>query len=536
MCHNNADYIDIVLAHTAEIIDNYEIDGIFYDIVFQIGCVCNTCKKSMKEMGLDSSKEEDVRKHDFFVIKKFMERASSFIMSKKPDLRVYFNTGYNPDISYTDGFSIKEKIKYNSHIEIESLASGKWGYNHFPLAVNFHNYKEYELLGMTGKFHKCWGDFGSLKNLPALEFECFRMISYGAKCSIGDQLHPSGTLDKTVYKRMGEVYRNVEEKEPWCTNSRKVAEIAVITSNNDLSGDFALSESDEGVMRMMLELHQPFDFIDSKEDLNKYKLLIAPDFVFINDTLADKLKEYINDGGSIILSNQSGLRTDKSTFALEEFGVRYKGEAPFAPDYVRMEEKLRKEIEPMDYCFYEKGSDVETLQGTEVLARVRVPYFNRSYDRFCSHCQTPPDKLTESPAVSRNKNVIYISKPIFKDYLISGLKVYRDMVENCISLIMSDLLIKTDLPRSAEVTLRKQENRYILHILNYIPQKKCREMEIIEDIIYIFNVSISIRIDKRPSKVYLAPQMKEISFSYENGYVNALVPKVSGHQVVVFEE
>ena len=57
-------------------------------------------------------------------------------------------------------------------------------------------------LGMTGKFHTSWGDFHSLKNKAALEFECFRMLSYGFAASIGDQLEPCGKLNPATCSHM----------------------------------------------------------------------------------------------------------------------------------------------------------------------------------------------------------------------------------------------------------------------------------------------------------------------------------------------
>lgn len=534
LCHNNREYVDRVLAHTGEILDRYDADGIFYDIVFQIGCICNCCKASMKELGLDPSDEADVRKHDFMVIKNFMERVTNFINARKPGMRVYYNTGYIPDINYDHSFSIQEKIKYNTHIEIESLPSGKWGYNHFPLAVNFHNYTSRELLGMTGKFHKCWGDFGSLKNRAALEYEIFRMIANGAQCSIGDQLHPSGRLDPAVYQRIGAVYQSVAAKEPWCQNTQKVAEIGIITANGDLAGDYRVDESDEGAMRMLMELHQPFDMIDSTADLAGYRLLILPDFVLLNHDLTAKIENFIKNGGAVLLSNRSGFNPAAGGFSSPVFGVNYLGDAPYAPDYLRLEDCFRSDIEPMDYCFYEKGTKVEALAGGEVLARIRVPYFNRSYDRFCSHCQTPPDQLTDSPGIVRRGKVIYIAKPIFKDYIISGTKVYRDIVRNCLDLLLPDPLIKAALPASVEVTLRKQGERQILHLLNYIPQRKCREMDIVEDIIPLFNQDVAIRMVK-PASVYSAPQKTAIEFQYEDGYAAIRIPVINGHAMVVLE-
>ncbi|MFD2611313.1 beta-galactosidase trimerization domain-containing protein [Paenibacillus gansuensis] len=536
LCHNNDHYVDYVLAQTKEILDAYEIDGFWYDIIFHIGCVCGTCQKSMRELGLNPEREQDVLQHDFMSLKKFRERVTRFVHAVKPDLPVYFNTGYSADIAYTD-YNIREKVRYNTHIEIESIPSGLWGYNHFPLVANYHNAKDYEIVGMTGKFHKCWGDFGTLKNRAALEYECFRMLAYGAKCSIGDQLHPSGRMEEAVYRRIGEVYRSVEEKEPWCAGSRKMADIGVLTANPDLADKHAIHHSDEGVMRMLMELHQPFDFLDSLADLTPYKLIILPDSVALNGALAEKLERYAEQGGAVLATDRSGLDLDGNDFATRLFGVTYEGPALYAPDYLRLTDSFRAAIEPMDYCFYEQGTAIAAEKDSEVLAYAVHPYFNRTHDRFCSHCQTPPDLDEGGPAIVRNGRIIYISKPIFKDYIVSGTKVYRDVIERCLELLLPEPLVRSTLPASAEVTVRRQDaqNREILHVIHYIPQKKSKEMEIVEEVLPLYGQQVRVRLYRRPNKVYLAPQLDELTFSYRDSYVEFIIPEIWGHQMVVME-
>src|SRR5690606_20445042 len=113
-----------------------------------------------------------------------------------------------------------------THFEIESLPSGGWGYLHFPIAMRYARTLGIECLSHTGKFHTSWGDFHSFKNQAALEYECFRMLAMGAKCLVGDQLHPRGKIDPYVYDLIGAVYAQVEEKEPWCEGARPLVDIA----------------------------------------------------------------------------------------------------------------------------------------------------------------------------------------------------------------------------------------------------------------------------------------------------------------------
>jgi hypothetical protein len=75
----------------------------------------------------------------------------------------------------------------------------------------------------------------------------------------------------------------------------------------------------------------------------------------------------------------------------------------------------------------------------------------------------------------------------------------------------------------------------IVHLLNYIPERRAPDLDIVEDVIPLSNVKLRFRMDQILQKVYLAPQRKNIDFSYANGYVFTLVPTLIGHQMIGFE-
>ena len=112
-----------------------------------------------------------------------------------------------------------------THAEVESLPSGPWGYHHFPRVARALAHWGKPWLGMTGRFQRSWGDFGGIKPLAALEYECFRTQALGGANSVGDQLPPRGTLDADAYDLIGRVYEQCEEAEAFtpvrgrCRNS-----------------------------------------------------------------------------------------------------------------------------------------------------------------------------------------------------------------------------------------------------------------------------------------------------------------------------
>ena len=528
----NTPYIDYVAAHTTEILKNYAVDGIFYDIIMQSPCLCHYCQEGMRKEGLNPGNLEDRKRYSLQVATNCMQRLSQVVWDHHPDLSVFFNSRMRFD-TYGQNSSRNDQVYY-SHWEIESLASGQWGYSHFPIAVRYFQALEprKEMTGQTGRFHKSWADFGALKNRAALEYECFRILASGAKCTVGDQLHPRGKLDPAIYQRIGEVYAQVARTETWCRNVIPQVEIGVINAGSE--DHVQIGKIDEGVMRMLLETHYQFEFLDAQSSFDKYPLMIFPDVIRLTPSLEQKLAAYLAQGGKLILSYQSGLLEDAPQFGLD-LGVTYQGEYEYTPSYIRLMERLQNRIEPMDHVMYEHSSQVALQDGAEALAYIVAPYFNRTWEHFSSHAHTPPDKITSYPAVTRKGHVIYIASAVFGAYIEHGYRIYRDLVQNCLEWLLKDKLVVSDLPTTAEVTLMQQQNRLILHILHYIPQRTSRSIDVVEEVIPLYNRKVSVKVARKPATVYLAPEQQVLEFTYSNNYVHFTVPEIRGHQMVVIE-
>jgi hypothetical protein len=130
-------------------------------------------------------------------------------------------------------------------------------------------------------------------------------------------------------------------------------------------------------------------------------LIIAPDEVLFDARLVQKIRCFLEKGGKLILSHESGLDINKKDFALPELGLRYLGPSPFEQEYLRISSEVLPSLDQKyDYVLYEQGSRVSLLsEKGEILGRLVRPYFNRSWKTFCSHGQTPPAELTKEPAI-----------------------------------------------------------------------------------------------------------------------------------------
>ena len=81
----------------------------------------------------------------------------------------------------------------------------------------------------------------------------------------------------------------------------------------------------------------------------------------------------------------------------------------------------------------------------------------------------------------------------------------------------------------------RQKGRTIVHVLQYCPERRAPNLDIVEDIVPIANVALSLRLAKRPKRVYLAPSRAAVPFQYKDGRVEATLAEVRGHEMVVLE-
>lgn len=519
----NTPYVDYIEAQVKELLDGYEVDGFFFDIVFMQldGCCCRYCFDDMRRSGLDPSNPSDRAKHGLSVTLKFMERMSNLIWGRKPNATIFYNGAVR--------YGLGRWAKYMSHVEIEALPTGGWGYLYFPMWVRYVRNFGLPVLGMTARFHKSWGDFGGLKTSAQLKYECGSMLANCAACSIGDQAHPRMRLDKAVYRLIGSAYEDVARKEKWCVGAEPVTQVALLMIDEH-------SLSDYGACKMLMELHHQFDVIDPSHEFGKYELIIIADDGAPNDKLVQKLKEYVSGGGKLLLSHKALLDEGTSQFALsEEMGASYIGDAPIVPDYFSVGNELSEGLEEFDYVMYERSCRVVAHNGAAVLSSVHHPYFERTWEHFTSHQYAPVKERNVAPAVIRNGNVIYIYAPIFRAYHKHGNIAYRQLVANCISLLMPNRLLWTDAPSTVEATVTRQGERLIVHLVNYHVTRRGEHAEQIDCLPELHNVSIKLRTDKSPMKVYTVPGELEVNFSFDGVVTHCTIPKVDGHTLVVFE-
>ncbi len=521
----NTSYLDKLLAEIEEVMVNYNPCEIFLDIVGERVCYCAKCRADMKKLGFNYLKDEDAIEFGKIVYRNYLDKVYQIVKKHNPETAVYQNSGHL-------SIGRRDLVDTLEHFELESLPTGGWGYDHFPMSASYARTFRENYLGMTGKFHGTWGEFGGFKHPNALIYETSLSLAQGAGCSIGDQMHPEGKLNPSTFKLIGKAYKQVEEKEPWCKGAKNVADVGVLSvESRGYSRYSEETRADIGANRILLESKRLYNFIDDQEDFSKYKLIIMPDYIRFDSSLKEKVENYLKCGGKILLSGKSGL-DNCDRFAVD-VGANYVSVNEYNPTYLLpCFETVNGTTE---YVLRSEFNRFENIDA-DVYAYAQNPYFNRTAVHFCSHQHAPNNRADTYPAAIIKGNVAYIGWNAFKAYADFGDYHIKELLTHSIEMLLADdsAITVENLPDRGVVTLTEQGDRKIIHLLFAHTTKRGLDTEVIEDIVPVFNIEVTLKVNK-PKRVVLVPQNVDIEFLYENGKLKFTVPELYIHQMISIE-
>jgi len=517
------DYQDYIEAHLQEVLDGYDVDGVFFDICFfpKGACWSDPCRKIREK---NNWLNDGIDTHEYFqaycqaaLSKKF----NKIVQAKHPQATTFFNAG--ADCFMTPDAGVRPRYKNMTHFEVESLPSGFWGYYHFPRLARTVFTWDKPWLGMTGRFQKMWGDFGGLKPQAALEYECFRSQSLGGANSVGDQLPPRGVLDPAAYQLIGAVYEQCEKAEPFYEGSKPFVQVGVVTPSYPGLDCDTSAKSEEGVVQMCEESHYECAVLDGVSDYKPYAVLILTDTTVVSPEVKVKLKAYYDKGGKLIISYRAGFDA-AGKWALDFLPLSFHGEVEKFPSFWRAQASFWPKAAKSDRVFYTQGMNALGGKGTSVLIERVLPYFNRTDVTYSSHCQTPPlAKADKFPAAIGGKNFVYFADPIFREYRQAGNTTARDGWLLAMKHLIGEAPFGAGLPTTVTCSPRRRNKDLILTLLHYVPVRKSLDIDVCEERMSFAGEALSC--PKQVSAVYVYETGESLQRNVSGAF---LLPMVKG--------
>ncbi len=516
-------YHEHIKAQVAEICRRYDVDGLWFDI-YQVhhGCWCDRCRAGMKAAGVDMDDPKAVVRHFAGVYKAHYADLRRTIAALRPDATVFFNG----TTAFRDGNQTHAVHEYNTHQDLEDLPTGWGGYDEFPYRSKYYLGLGYQICAMSGKFHTAWGEFGGFKHPDAIRYEAASMIAFGSACNFGDQLHPSGLMDMQTYENVGKAFKYVEQIEDYGPGGTPVADLGLWFTGN--------TEADFGANKMLLELQMDY-LIANAHNLDRFKAVILPSSPCLSADEAAAIQRYVDAGGALFVLSTGAMDETTSRFLLD-VGADYAGPAQYDIDYTAVDPTLGEELMSSPVLNYVPALRVKPHPGAEILASIHEPYFSRTYAHYCSHQNTPHrlGRAAHSALIQKGR-VVFAASPLDVMYYRRAARLHRDLFAAALKRIYSEPMLGVDLPSCGRVSLLHQpaQRRYVVHLLYATPHLR-GGLELIEDMVPLYDVPVEVRLPEAVTKATLIPDNVELPIERDGGVMKVTVPKFRMHCAVVF--
>jgi hypothetical protein len=369
-----------------------------------------------------------------------------------------------------------------------------------------------------------------------------RIVAYGARCDVGDQMPPCGRLDPAVYHVIGQSFGRIKALEPYLEGASPVAEAAMLIPAvpfDRLRDDYLY-----GVTKLMLEARLEFDVVEPGQEWERYGLVVLPDAYRPDAATAERLHAYIAKGGAVLVIHESGLTAGSEKSWLERYGLTYAGESPFKPAYLVPKVPFTGDIPTYEYALYEGAAQWKAAAPAVSLAALGEPLFQRSGKQFTSHKQTPFDHVTDYAVMARSGRVGLLAFPVGASYYRTGYWVYRAAFEKLLSEILPARLVETDAPLSTEITVThqladaaaKRPERYLVHVINWSANRKAPpHPEVFESPVPLRDVRVRLSLPLKVKAARAVCAGEKLRARSVAGGVEVVVPRVPIHEVVTLE-
>jgi hypothetical protein len=521
-----------VLAQVEEICERYRPDGFWFDIVSVMPNYSPAGVRRMQESGVDVGRPEAVRDFYLEVRRRFVDDVATIVRRHLPEATIFHN--------HTTDSWVAQTLAGQNQLDVESLPTdGAWGYLHYPVMARYARTFGPPVVGMTGRFHRSWADFGGLKTADQLRYEVGTILSAGGSPSIGDQLDPSGALDPAVYRTIGQVFADAEALAPWLDGSEPMTEAAIVATWVDAKADAgrvtqAFSPGVLGAVQMLMELAVQFDVVDaSRLEPGKYRLLIVAD-----DAVPTR-----SDWAAISRCREAGAAL-LTCGAVEgpEAPVKVTGPVATTPSFFRAGGLATGGLDPdFPYVCYGQASVLEATVPDATVGVMVESRFNRTWDHFTSHLNSPVGETEAGPLAVVAAGWGHVALPAFSDYAAEAYWPVKAVVSAVIDQLLPVRLLRHDGPPWVEASLHRlassgrERDALVIHLTSYQPRRSSAATPRLDVTHPLAGFPIAVTTEVGPQRVYLAPGGEPVPFEVTGSQVVVQPTVVSPHTLIVIE-
>ncbi|MBR2474209.1 MAG: alpha-L-fucosidase [Clostridia bacterium] len=331
------------------------------------------------------------------------------------------------------------------------------------------------------------------------------------------------------YVSVGEFAR---ERQPYCFRGKMIHQAVMLVSTYDRYSELKVPFERDGVKRFMGHVGALCDAGQSLElasehaltgNYDKYPLVIVPEiYNTLKDDVIDELKEYVLNGGSLMLV---GTKTSE-LFAEKGFGFKTEvySEQPEYPTFRKIDP------DPRVPAYFSLCGDE---YGITYSARKIIADDKNAKVQGLLHTSPRHDGVPFAVSFGFGKGKIsVIGIDMGTQYYDGAQCLHRQLIRNIADDMYTPLAKIESVCGLLEIVCLEKDGHLMLQLVNANGEHANARCVTEETIPPVLDIKLSIKVDCPPEKLLLQPGNKPIDYEYRDGRIYFDVDRVNLHSIV----
>jgi len=375
---------------------------------------------------------------------------------------------------------------------------------------------------MAWSFLNTGGQGWTFKATPHLCQEVSVVLTQGGSVFIYNTPQRSGRLTRWHQELLWQVAAFCRKRQEYCLTTQTVPQVALLHSessyymhNDPLFHFAAANQAMEGALHALLESGYSVDILNERallERLGAYKAVVVAEQEHVPNTVKEALGEYVRRGGRLLISG---------AHVAEQYG-EVAGVAPRAGEQ-------HGGWVPADNGAATVGGVFQAV--TLTTARALAPLLYQ---------QEPELNQRDTAAATLNRvgdgAVAAVHGPVFRSYHQSHYPRLRRFIGDVFQALDAPGLIRIEGPWWIEMAARQRDGRLLVQFVNrgaagYLAPNR----HTVEHVPDTGPFTVTVPIDERPRRCYLAPDEAGLEWTWRDGVLTARISGLAIHNVLVIE-
>jgi hypothetical protein len=373
---------------------------------------------------------------------------------------------------------------------------------------------------MSWGFNTKYDDNSSAKTALNLNQEVAEVIATGGSYQCYFTQNNDASIRVQQVKTMAEIAKFARQRQAFTQGAVAIPQIALLNSlasykkfNHKVYSN-SLIEPTRGVLGALLDAQNAVEIVSEhhiKGGMNKYPLIVIPEWDYLEEDFLQELKNYVKDGGNLLVIGSGAVNNFR-----EELGIELVGKSKKERFWVNVNQAL--------------GLVNGSLQNVKLNPDNQVfsNYYLNEDTRF-------PKGVSASWSNYGKGKMAGVYFNFGESYYHFQSPELRDFLNQIVSTLFPSPMVKISGSKLIHVTVNNLKGKTTVNLINSGGPYNSNKIVTYDELPPLYNLDMSIKLAQKPQKITQQPENISLPFTWQNGTATVKIPKLEIHSIVVVD-